>query len=65
MAAICVLFAVDVAHECGFRFRPWLEQSYLRRVLGAALCVAGILAVLLFGVYGPGYNAGAFIYFQF
>ena len=63
LAAMAVLFVVDLLHE---------HKVPLRQRINAwpvparwAVSMAGIAAVLLFGIYGAGYEAGAFIYFQF
>ena len=58
-----VLLAVDIAHEHGVSLRQKLEeQNLLFRWLAY---VAVIVFILMYGVYGPGYNAAQFIYFQF
>lgn len=63
MAAIAVLLAVDVAHEKGISLREKLypQELWFRW----SIYIVALFAVVLFGVYGPGYDAGAFIYFQF
>ena len=62
-AAILVLFAVDFLHERGMHLRQCINGLALPAAW--AVSIAGIVLVLLFGVYGVGYEAGAFIYFQF
>lgn len=61
--ALGVLFAVDVAHEHGVHLRAAVARQPL--VLRWALYYAALAAILVFGVWGPGYNAAAFLYFQF
>ena len=60
---ICVLFAFEVLHEKKITVTeltdrlPWAARG--------ALYIAAIMTIVIFGVWGPGYNAQAFIYFQF
>lgn len=69
-ADMCVLafgtilvFIVGVLQERGVHIRDWLaEQGWLIRC-GAAL--AALAIILIFGFYGPGYDAGAFVYQNF
>ena len=60
---VAVLLAVGVMKESGMQIRQWLsgQQLWFRWVM----YLAAIFAVLLLGIYGPGYDASAFIYFQF
>ena len=30
-----------------------------------AVCLLGVLAVIIFGIYGPGYNAASFVYMEY
>lgn len=61
-ASICLLFATSIA-----RTRLSLRQSLARQNLWFRwlFLLLAIFAVLVFGVYGPGFNASQFIYFQF
>ena len=61
--AALLLFWVDVQHEKGRHLRKELMQKGPLAV-GAVLW-AGVMAVLVFGIWGPLYDAAAFIYFQF
>jgi hypothetical protein len=61
--AIGVLLAVDVAHEHGVSLRERLSKQNL--VFRWLVYIAAIVFILIYGVYGPGYNAAQFIYFQF
>ena len=63
LAAMAVLLAVDIAHECGVGLRAWLARQNTLLRWGAA--IAGVAVILVFGVYGINYDASAFIYFQF
>lgn len=60
---VLLLFSVDYLHEKGIFIRGWIaKQGDIFAVLVFALAVA---AVVIFGVYGPGYDAAKFIYQQF
>ena len=58
-----VMLAVDVCKYKQIKVRSVIEkQHWLCQV---AVVVLGVLAVLLLGVYGPGFEASNFIYSQF
>lgn len=63
--AVCtaLLFGVSVAQERGVVMREWVQQRCLP--VRWAVLIAGIMAVLLAGVWGSGFNEAAFIYYQF
>lgn len=64
LGVLCILFliVVDILQErCVIRDR--IGQTNI--VVRWAVYMAGIFAVIIFGMYGPGYNAAAFIYQQF
>ena len=58
-----LLLAIDFVHERGGTLTAWLDRRPL--IVRGALMLLGILAIVVFGVWGPGYDASAFIYFQF
>lgn len=61
--AILTIFAVDILHERGVHIRDWvLEQNLFFRW---AVYLAALFTILIFGFYGPNYDAAQFIYFQF
>jgi alginate O-acetyltransferase complex protein AlgI len=62
MAAIAILFAVDLLSERR-DLRDMLEKKNL--FVRWPVYLLMIFTVLIFGIYGPQYSAGAFIYFQF
>ncbi len=63
LAGIAVLLCADLLQErCG-SLRPYITRRTLP--VRWAIYLAGILTVLIFGIYGPGYDARAFAYFQF
>ena len=60
---LMILLAVDVLHERNVQIRSWLlGQALWFRWL---VYIAAILTILVFGFYGPQYDAAQFIYFQF
>ena len=61
--SIGVLWAVDIAHEHGVSLGAKLAQQPIVFRWLTYVCV--IVFILLFGVYGVGFDAGQFIYFQF
>lgn len=63
LGTIGVLFAVGLMQESGICLRRSLNRQELW--LRFVLVVGGVMAVLIFGIYGPGFDAAAFIYFQF
>lgn len=63
IAAILVLFAVGLMQEKGISLRQSLNRQEMW--LRFSMVAGAILAVLIFGVYGPDFDASAFIYFQF
>ncbi len=61
--SIGVLWAVDAARERGAAFQAQLARQPIAFRWMAYVCA--IVFILLFGVYGVGFDAGQFIYFQF
>lgn len=61
--SLLILFAVAWLQRDGSSLRTKIDAQPL--VLRWGLVIAAIAAVVFFGVYGPGFNAGKFIYFQF
>ena len=69
MQALClgvcfvILFIIELIHEK----RKTLTQLTDRLPYAARwlLYLLAVMAIVIFGVWGPGYNAQAFIYFQF
>ena len=58
-----VLFAFEVLHEKKLTMTELTDK--LPFAARGALYIFAILVILVFGVWGPGYSAQAFIYFQF
>lgn len=62
-AALLILFLADLWRERWGGARAWLLRQPWWLV--SAVAIAGVCAVLVFGVYGDGYDAAQFVYFQF
>ncbi|MBR5225083.1 MAG: MBOAT family protein [Clostridia bacterium] len=63
LIGILALAGIDLMHERGKTLTAWLDRQHL--LVRGGLMLLGILLVVVFGVWGPGYDASAFIYFQF
>ncbi len=61
--SLLVLFIVAWVRRDGVSLRSRIDAQPL--VIRWGLVIAAIAAVVFFGVYGPGFDAGKFIYFQF
>ncbi len=61
--AVLVLFFVDYIHEKNVHIRETLAQQH--PLFRWAIYTIAILSILIFGIYGPGYDAASFIYEQF
>ncbi len=63
LIAIAILWFVDLCHSKKISLREWMSR---RNIVFRWTCYyIAIFMVLIFGIYGPGYDAAAFIYFQF
>ena len=60
VAAIVILLCVDIAHERGFKIREAIDKQDLP--IRWFVYLAAFAAVVVFGVYGSGYDAASFIY---
>ena len=62
---MCVIFNASVIQErhSDTTIREMLDKKPF--MLRFALIFVGIMAVLVFGIYGSGYNAADFVYMQF
>ena len=63
MVLIVLLFLIEFLKEKGVQLIIWLERRHW--IFRTAFLLCGIFVILLFGVYGPEYDASTFIYFQF
>ncbi len=69
MQALCtgvcfaILFAIELIHEKRKTLTEMTDQ--LPAVVRGVLYLLAVMAIIIFGVWGPGYSAQAFIYFQF
>ena len=63
LVALLFLIVVDALRYCKINLTElFMKQNLWFRWV---ILYIGILAVVLFGVYGPQYDAAQFIYFQF
>lgn len=60
---VAVLFAIELIHEKRRTLTALTDR--LPGAVRGALYLAAVMAIVIFGVWGPGYSAQAFIYFQF
>lgn len=58
-----VLFAIELIHEKQLTLTELTDR--LPAAVRGALYLAAVMAIVIFGIWGPGYSAQAFIYFQF
>ena len=63
LLALALLIAVDICRSKGLVVRDYLRAQGLW--LRWLVWLGGLFAVLIYGVYGPGYDAASFIYFGF
>ncbi len=63
MLSIVVLLVVDCLKYCGISVRQFIykQELWFRWMV----YIAGVLIILIFGMWGAGYNEQGFIYFQF
>ena len=63
LIGIAVLIVADMLKRMGFNIRGFIvKQDYIFRWI---VIVFAIVTILTFGLWGPGYDATNFIYFQF
>ena len=63
LISVFILLFVDYLHEKKVPIRESITQQGI--VFETLLFIAGITAVILFGIYGPGFESSKFIYQQF
>lgn len=63
LLSIIILLAVDFAQERGVHIRESISHQSI--FIRWGIYYAAILSLVIFGMYGPGYNASSFIYQQF
>lgn len=61
--AVALLAFISSRQEMGIHIRQWIAQRPV--VLRWMIYLAAILIVLIFGAYGPGYNASSFVYMNY
>ena len=60
IASIMVLMLVDIFHEKGFQLRQKISEQNL--VFRWSFYMAAIFSIIIFGIYGIGYESSDFIY---
>jgi D-alanyl-lipoteichoic acid acyltransferase DltB (MBOAT superfamily) len=63
LVALCILIGVSIAQYNGIGIRQRFERQGL--VFRWVISLGLIFSIIIFGIYGPGYSASQFIYFQF
>ncbi|MGN0978546.1 MAG: MBOAT family O-acyltransferase [Faecousia sp.] len=63
LLGVAVMLGVDICNEKGIVVRQWIAKQQLW--LRWSVYLLGFFTVLIFGCYGLGFDASAFIYFQF
>lgn len=63
LLAFTVLLIVDILKKSGISVRKWIYEQELW--FRWAVYIAAVLLILVFGLWGSGYDEKAFIYFQF
>ena len=58
--AVLILFLVDFLHEKDIHIRDTVSRQFV--ILRWVFYYAAVLFVLIFGIYGPAYNAADFVY---
>ena len=61
--SVFILWAVSFMQERGIKIREELAKQNL--VFRWIIYYIAIIYILIFGIYGPEYDASQFIYFQF
>ena len=61
--SIVILLYVDALHEKSISIREYISMQNL--VFRWCVYLSAVMIVIVFGMYGPGYTPGAFIYQQF
>ena len=60
--SLVVLLVVSIMQD-QFKVREWLARQMLW--FRWLICLCAVFGTIIFGIYGPGYNASQFIYMQF
>ena len=60
LMCVLLLFWVDHVHERGVSLQTVIARQHL--VFRWGIYIAAVLAIIIFGIYGPVYNAADFIY---
>ena len=60
---ILIMICVDIVHEKGIKIRDVILQQDI--VFRFFVYLAAVFAIIIFGIYGPEFNASSFIYAEF
>ena len=65
LAIICmlILLIVGILQEKGISIREKIAESNI--IFRWSIYYIAFFSILIFGIYGPGYDAASFIYMQF
>lgn len=63
LLAIAMMMVVDYLHKKGIQLREALSRQDLW--FRWSMYIGAVFILLIFGIYGPGFDASQFIYFQF
>ncbi len=61
--SIVILAIVDIIQEKGVKIRETIARQNI--IIRWVIYYAGIFSIIIFGMYGPGYDATSFIYQRF
>ena len=63
IVGVALLWMVECKQEKGIKIRETLSQKpyYIRLII----YICAVLAILVFGMYGPGFGYSSFVYMQF
>ena len=61
--SLAVLLGVDYLHEKGVHIRETIANQHL--IFRWFIYILAVVLLIIFGIYGPAYDSGAFIYEQF
>lgn len=61
--SLLVLFIVDICKYNSIKLREKIAEQGLW--FRWTIYIGAVMSIVIFGIYGPGYNAASFIYFQF
>ncbi|MCR5674787.1 MAG: MBOAT family protein [Lachnospiraceae bacterium] len=63
LCGLVLVFVTDLLHLRGVRIAEWISKQML--FIRWPVYLAGVVLVIVCGVWGPGYDAASFIYYRF